>query len=144
MTAHTQRAIARPRSLQRRRALSAVMSGLMALAALLATLPLLFLLWHLLREGASAIDLAFFTTMPKPVGEPGGGLAHAITGTLILVGIAAAIGLPVGIGAGLYLAEQREARLATSVRFLSDVLNGMRSSVMGRFSWHKLVWPIGQ
>ena len=143
MTASTQRLIARPRSLQRRRLLNLFMSGLMALAALLATLPLVFLLVHLLREGASAIDFAFFTTMPKPVGEAGGGLAHAITGTLILVGIAAVIGLPVGIGAGLYLAEQRGARLATSVRFLSDVLNGMPSIVMGIFAWYILVRPIG-
>ena len=143
MTAGAQRLVARPRSLQRRRLLSTFMSGMMALAALLATLPLVFLLVHLVREGASAIDLAFFTTMPKPVGEEGGGLAHAITGTLILVGIAATIGLPVGIGAGLYLAEQRGARLATAVRFLSDVLNGMPSIVMGIFAWHILVRPIG-
>jgi phosphate transport system permease protein len=119
------------------------MSALMWVAAILATLPLVFLLIHLLREGASSIDLAFFTRMPKPVGEAGGGMAHAIAGTLILVGLAGAIGLPVGIGAGLYLAEQRGARLATSVRFLSDVLNGMPSIVMGIFAWHFLVRPVG-
>ena len=143
MTARAQPAVARPRSLQRRRIVSTVMSGLMGVAALLATLPLIFLLVHLAREGASAINLDFFTTMPRPVGEAGGGLAHAITGTLILVGIAAAIGLPIGIGAGLYLAEQRGARLATAVRFLSDVLNGMPSIVMGIFAWHILVRPVG-
>jgi len=119
------------------------MSGLLGAAAILATLPLLFLLWHLLREGATSIDLAFFTRMPKPVGESGGGMANAIVGTLILVGTATSIGLPVGIGAGLYLAEQRGARLATSVRLLSDVLNGMPSIVMGIFAWHILVRPIG-
>ena len=133
----------RPRSLARRRALNSVMSALMGLAAILATLPLIFLLIHLVRQGASSIDLAFFTQMPKPVGEGGGGMANAIVGTLILVGIACAIGLPVGIGAGLYLAEQRGARLATSVRFLSDVLNGLPSIVMGIFAWHFLVRPIG-
>lgn len=143
MTARLQAATPRPRSLTRRRALSGVMAAIMWLAAVLATLPLIFLLVHLLREGASSIDLAFFTRMPKPVGEAGGGLAHAIVGTLILVGIAGAIGLPVGIGAGLYLAEQRGARLATSVRFLSDVLNGMPSIVMGIFAWHFLVRPVG-
>ena len=119
------------------------MGALMWIAAILATLPLVLLLVHLLREGASSIDLAFFTRMPKPVGETGGGMAHAIVGTLILVGIAGAIGLPVGMGAGLYLAEQRGARLATSVRFLSDVLNGMPSIVMGIFAWHFLVRPVG-
>jgi phosphate transport system permease protein len=98
---------------------------------------------HLLRAGAASIDLAFFTQIPRPVGEPGGGMANAIVGTLILVGIAASIGLPVGIGAGLYLAEQRGARLATTVRFLSDVLNGLPSIVMGIFAWHFLVRPVG-
>jgi phosphate transport system permease protein len=143
MTARAHHAAPRRRSLRARRLVSTAMSGLMALAAILATLPLVFLLTHLLREGASSINLAFFTNMPKPVGESGGGMANAVIGTLILVGIATAIGLPVGIGAGLYLAEQRGARLATSVRFLSDVLNGMPSIVMGIFAWHFLVRPIG-
>jgi phosphate transport system permease protein len=133
----------RRRSLQARRTVNVIMSGLMALAAVLATLPLVFLLVHLLREGATSIDFAFFTQMPRPVGESGGGMANAIVGTLILVGIAASIGLPVGIGAGLYLAEQRGTRLANGVRFLSDVLNGLPSIVMGIFAWHFLVRPIG-
>lgn len=131
------------RSLSARRFVSAVMASLMAAAAVLATLPLLLLLFHLLREGASSIDLAFFTQIPKPVGEVGGGMANAIVGTLILITIAASIGLPVGIGAGLYLAEQRGARLATGVRFLSDVLNGLPSIVMGIFAWQFLVRPVG-
>ena len=133
----------RRRSLRGRRVVNSAMSVLLAVAAVAATLPLILLLLHLLREGASSIDLAFFTRMPRPVGESGGGMAHAIVGTLILVGIAGAIGLPLGIGAGLYLAEQRGARLATTVRFLSDVLNGMPSIVMGLFAWHFLVRPVG-
>jgi len=143
MTARVHARAPRPRSLRARRLVNVAMSGLLGVAAILATLPLLFLLWHLLREGATSIDLAFFTRMPKPVGESGGGMANAIVGTLILVGTATSIGLPVGIGAGLYLAEQRGARLATSVRFLSDVLNGMPSIVMGIFAWHILVRPVG-
>ena len=143
MTARAFPATPRRRSVFARRAINALMSGVLGLAALLATLPLIFLLVYLVREGASSIDLAFFTRMPKPVGETGGGMAHAIVGTLILVGVACAIGLPVGMGAGLYLAEQRGARLATSVRFLSDVLNGMPSIVMGIFAWHFLVRPVG-
>lgn len=119
------------------------MTGLMALAAVLATLPLVFILWHLVRQGASSIDLAFFTRMPQPVGEAGGGMANAIVGTLVLVSVAAGIGLPIGIGAGLYLAEQRGAGLATGVRFLSDVLNGLPSIVMGIFAWQFLVRPVG-
>jgi phosphate transport system permease protein len=129
--------------LGRRRATNVVMQGVMYVAAAGATLPLIFILLHLLREGASSIDLAFFTKMPKPVGEAGGGMANAIAGTLLLVGVAAGIGLPVGIGAGLYLAEQRGSRLASTVRFLSDVLNGLPSIVMGIFAWQVLVRPVG-
>src|SRR5439155_15689937 len=83
---------------------SAVMICLTYAAALLATLPLLLILWHLGREGLRAISLSFFTKMPTPVGEPGGGMANAIVGTLILIAIASLIGLPIGIGAGLLLA----------------------------------------
>ena len=101
----------------RRRVVNTVMAGVVTAAALLATLPLLFILAHLVKEGAQALSIDFFTTMPKPVGE-GGGMANAIVGTLILIATACAIGLPVGIGAGLYLADFRGTRLATVVRFL--------------------------
>ncbi|CAN5375858.1 phosphate ABC transporter permease PstA [soil metagenome] len=120
-----------------------VMLALTYIAAILATLPLLFILFHLLRAGAGALTLDFFTQTPQPVGEAGGGMANAIVGTLVLVAVAVAIGLPVGIGAGLYLAEQRGSTLAMSVRFLSDVLNGLPSIVMGIFAWEFLVRPFG-
>jgi phosphate transport system permease protein len=131
------------KTLRRRRVINRIMVVVLGAAAVTATLPLLFILFHLIREGASAISLDFFTKMPKPVGEPGGGLANAIVGTLIIVGMAAAIGLPVGIGAGLYLAENGRTRLANTVRFLSDVLNGLPSIVMGIFAWQFLVRPVG-
>lgn len=131
------------RSIGRRHVANVVMSGVLGLAAILATLPLVLILFHLIREGAASIDLAFFTEIPRPVGQAGGGMAHAIVGTLIVVGLASAIGLPVGIGAGLYLAEQGRNRLATGVRFLSDVLNGLPSIVMGIFAWQFLVRPVG-
>jgi phosphate transport system permease protein len=131
------------RSIGRRKATNVIMLGLMYVAAVLATLPLLFILFYLLKQGAAALSMDFFTELPKPVGEAGGGMSNAIVGTLILVGIAAAIGLPVGMGAGLYLAEQRGTRLATVVRFLADVLNGLPSIVMGIFAWQFLVRPVG-
>jgi phosphate transport system permease protein len=131
------------RTIRRRRAVNVAMVGVTYVAALLATLPLLFILAHLVREGASSIDLDFFTRMPMPVGETGGGMLNAIVGTLILISVAAACGLPIGIGAGLYLAENRGSTLATAVRFLSDVLNGLPSIVMGIFAWQFLVRPIG-
>jgi phosphate transport system permease protein len=123
--------------------ISGAMIGLTYLAAILATLPLVLILGHLLRKGAASLSLSFFTSMPKPVGEVGGGMANAIVGTLILIGIACAIGLPIGIGAGIYLSEKRSRPLAQSVRFLSDVLNGLPSIVMGIFAWEILVRPAG-
>src|SRR5688572_16968554 len=127
------------RRVRRRRVANTVMVVVLSAAAVAATLPLIFILWHLVREGAAALSLDFFTQMPRPVGEAGGGLANAIVGTLILLGIATAIGLPVGVGAGLYLAEYRRSPLATIVRFLSDVLNGLPSIVMGIFGLQFLV-----
>jgi phosphate transport system permease protein len=130
-------------NLRARHAKSWVMLGLTYVAAAVATLPLLLILVHLVREGAGYIRPAFFTQMPRPIGEPGGGMANAIVGTLMLISVASVIGLPVGIGAGLYLAERRGSPLATTVRFLSDVLNGLPSIVMGIFAWEFLVRPIG-
>lgn len=129
------------RTLRRRRLVSAVMIGAMYAAAVVATLPLVLILWHLAREGASAMTLRFLTETPAPPGEAGGGMANALVGSLILIAVAAAVGLPVGIGAGLYLAEQRTAKLAALVRFLSDVLNGLPSIVVGIFAWQVLVRP---
>jgi phosphate transport system permease protein len=133
----------RPTHLRRRRGTSIVMIALTCLAAAIAVVPLLVILGYLLKEGASALSLDFFTRMPVPVGESGGGMANAIIGTLLLIAIACAVGLPVGIGAGLYLAEQKGAKLAELVRFLADVLNGLPSIVMGIFAWQFLVRPIG-
>ena len=116
------------RTLARRRLTSRVMIGLTYLAAVLATVPLILILYYLVRVRASSVNWAFFTKIPAPVGERGG-MANAIVGTGVLVLIASAIGLPVGIGAGLYLAEQRATKLANLVRFLSDVLNGLPSIV---------------
>lgn len=133
---------AKAKSLRVRRVRSAAMVALTVAAAVSATLPLLFILWLLIKQGAGALSPAFFTAMPKPVGESGGGMANAMAGTLMLIGIASVIGLPVGIGAGLYLAENKNGRLASLVRFLSDVLNGLPSIVVGIFAWQFLVRPV--
>jgi len=133
----------RARGLARRRGTSVVMVALTCAAAALAIVPLVAILAYLLKQGAGALSLEFFTNMPRPVGEAGGGMANAIVGTLILIGIASAVGLPIGIGAGLYLAERGGTKLANLVRFLADVLNGLPSIVMGIFAWQFLVRPIG-
>jgi phosphate transport system permease protein len=144
-TASSHGALARPRArgLARRRRMSLFMVALTCLAAAVAVIPLLVILAYLLKQGAGALSLGFFTHMPTPVGEGGGGMANAIVGTLILIGIASGVGLPVGIGAGLYLAERRGTPLANVVRFLADVLNGLPSIVMGIFAWQFLVRPFG-
>jgi phosphate transport system permease protein len=118
------------------------MIALTFVAAAVAVVPLIVILAYLIKEGAGALSLDFFTHMPRPAGEPGGGMANAIVGTLILVGVASAIGLPIGIGAGLYLAEHKGTKLAELVRFLADVLNGLPSIVMGIFAWEFLVKPL--
>jgi phosphate transport system permease protein len=126
-----------------RKIVNVVMIGLTFVAALVVTLPLLFILGNLIKQGATSVDFGFFTHMPKPPGEIGGGMANAILGTLVLIVIAATVGMPLGIGAGIYLAEHRGTRLANLVRFLSDVLNGLPSIVMGIFAWQVLVRPFG-
>ncbi len=129
--------------LQRRHAANFVMATLTYVAAFVATLPLVFVLVYLVIKGISSVNLAFFLHMPRPVGVPGAGMANAIVGTLVLVGIAAVVGVPVGIGAGLYLAEQKSRPLAMGVRFLADVMNGLPSIVVGIFAWEFLVRPMG-
>ena len=139
-----QRAVAErtERTIRRRRVRSSIMVGLMYVAAALAILPLLLIVIHLIRLGATSVNWAFFTQVQRPPGEGGGGMANAIVGTLIIIAIASGVGLPVGIGAGLYLAEKRVTMLASAVRFLADVLNGLPSIVMGIFAWELLVKPV--
>ena len=124
-----------------RRATNVVMSAVTAAAAGLVVLPLLLILAFLLYQGASAVNLDFFTQLPKPVGEAGGGMANAIVGSLMLVTLAAALGLPLGILGGVYLAESGDRRLPWIARFLADVLNGVPSIVIGIFAYGLLVLP---
>jgi phosphate transport system permease protein len=125
-----------------RRAIDATMSGLAAAAAGLVVLPLLLILGFLLWQGASAVNVDFFVHLPKPVGEVGGGMANAIVGTLILLALAAALGVPGGILGGLYLAESRDRRLPWLARFVADVLNGVPSIVVGLFAYTVVVLPM--
>jgi phosphate transport system permease protein len=126
----------------RRRAVNVIMSGLAAVAAGLVILPLLLIFGFLLWQGASAVNVDFFTHLPKPVGEVGGGMANAIVGSLILIALAAALGLPLGILGGVYLAESRDRHLPWLARFLADVLNGVPSIVIGIFAYTVMVLPM--
>jgi phosphate transport system permease protein len=102
--------------------------------------PLIAILGYLLYKGFSSLNLAFFTHIPAPVGEPGGGMANAIIGSGVILAMASAIGIPLGIGAGVYLAEYGAgSKLASGVRFTADVLNGVPSIVMGIAAYSLIV-----
>jgi len=116
----------------RRNATNYFISGLSIIATILVILPLLAILFYLIYKGASSLNLAFFTHIPAPVGEVGGGMANSIVGSGIILILASLMGIPIGIAAGVYLAEfGRGKALATAVRFTADVLNGVPSIVMG-------------
>jgi phosphate transport system permease protein len=125
-----------------RRLIDVGMRALSLLAALLVVLPLLLIFGFLLYQGASAINVDFFVHLPKPVGEPGGGVANAIVGSLIMIALAVCLGVPVGVLGGVYLAESRDRRLPWLVRFIADVLNGVPSIVFGIFAYTLIVLPM--
>ena len=125
---------------RRRRLLSRVMVGLCAASVLVALVPLAFILVFLVKQGAQSINWAFFTQLPKPVGEAGGGMANAILGTLTLVGLGAAFAIPVGVMSAVYIVESG-SRLASVVRFAADTLNGVPSIVIGVFVYALAVMP---
>ena len=119
-----------------------VATGLAVLSTFLVVAPLVAIFVYLVYKGASSLNLAFFTELPKPEGETGGGMANAILGSGVLLGVASCIGIPVGIGGGIFLAEfGRGTRLANAVRFTADVLNGVPSIVMGVAAYALIVKP---
>ena len=111
-------------------------------AVVAALVPLGMILFYVISHGITALNWAFFTQMPKPVGEAGGGMANAIVGSLILIAIAASIAVPVGILAGVHLAEYGGTKLASAIRFSADVLNGVPSIVVGIFAYGLVVLPL--
>jgi len=117
-------------------------TGLAVLSTILVILPLIAIFIYLILEGARSVNLAFFTEIPKPIGEAGGGMANAIVGSAVLLVIASILGVPVGIGGGVYLAEfGRGTKLANAIRFTADVLNGVPSIVMGLAAYALIVIP---
>ena len=124
---------------RRRNVISGFAYLLCVLATVIALIPLLLILYYVIRQGAPALNLDFLTQLPKPVGETGGGMGNAIVGSLMLLGIAAVIGLPLGVLAGAYLAEFRSPRLSWTVRLLADILSGVPSIIIGVFVYTLLV-----
>jgi phosphate transport system permease protein len=119
------------------------MVGLTIAATVIALTPLFLVLGYLASKGASSVNWDFFTKMPVPVGQAGGGMANAIVGTLELVGLACLIGVPIGVGGGIYLAENRGQRLAQTIRFAADITMGLPSIVVGIFVYAVVVRPMG-
>jgi phosphate transport system permease protein len=125
-----------------RKAKNYSMTFIAALCLLMAVVPLILIFGYTLVQGASALNLDFFIQMPKPVGEAGGGMANALVGTGILIGLGALFGLPVGILAGIYLAEYGNNPFGAAVRFMADVLSGIPSIVVGVVAYMIVVLPM--
>jgi phosphate transport system permease protein len=127
-----------------RKAISSIFVAFCALSVLVALVPLGFVLFFVVIQGVQALNLDFFTKMPKPVGETGGGLANAIVGTLILTGLGSLFAIPIGILSGVYMSEYVGTRFASLVRFAADTLNGVPSIVVGVFVYGIAVLPFKQ
>lgn len=123
----------------RRKVVDAIVRGLCLLATLLALVPLGLVLYYVASKGIRGLDAGFFTELPKPVGETGGGMANALVGTLQLVGLACLFGIPPGVLAGVYLAEFGDHRFAKVVRFSADVMSGIPSITVGIFVYTLIV-----
>jgi phosphate transport system permease protein len=125
----------------RRKLLSSLFVGFCGASVLLALVPLAFVLFYVVQEGITSLNVPFFVNMPKPVGETGGGMANAIVGTLILTGLGSLMAIPIGIMSGVYMSEYAGSRFASITRFAADTLNGVPSIVIGVFAYGVAVLP---
>lgn len=126
----------------RRRLLDRAMTGIFSLSMAVVLLPLVFIVVFLLIQGASSINWNFFTKVPAPVGEPGGGMGNAILGSFFVILLASLVGVPIGLLGGIFLGEFPGSRLSKVTRFAADVLNGTPSIVMGVFAYSVVVMPM--
>lgn len=131
------------RSLLFRKLKNHFMTGLMLAAAIMALIPLGLIFFHIVQMGVSSINLDFFTQIPKPTGESGGGLANGLFGSLVLVLLASCLGLPIGIFGAIYLSEfGTNGKLASTIRFTADVLSGLPSIITGLVAYTLIVAPL--
>jgi phosphate transport system permease protein len=129
---------------RRRKLASSLFVGFCALSVLLALMPLAFVLFFVVSQGIRSLNFDFFTQMPKPVGEPGGGMANAIVGTLLVTSLGSLMAIPIGILSGVYMSEYAGTRFSSAVRFAADTLNGVPSIVIGVFAYGIAVLPFKQ
>jgi len=125
-----------------RRFMNVAMTVLCGVALVAAFIPLTSVLYLVISKGAAGLSWDFFTALPKPVGEPGGGIGNALVGTLYMVGLACIMGLPVGVGAGVFLAERGDGTVGRTVRFVAEVLSGVPSIVIGIVAYAMVVIPM--
>lgn len=129
------------RRLQRRKLTNLFMLSLCILATLLVVTPLLWIIGYVIQQGLPAINISFFTQLPTPVGVPGGGIANALVGSAMTVGLGLLIAVPIGALAGIYAATHSETSLGIALRFSTDVISGVPSIVMGIFAYTIIVLP---
>ena len=127
-----------------RKLLSSAFVAFCGFSVVVALVPLALVLFYVVSQGIRAVNLDFFTHMPRPVGEPGGGMANAIVGTLIVTGLASLMAVPIGVVSGIYMSEYAGTRFAALVRFAADTLNGVPSIVIGVFAYGVAVLPFKQ
>jgi phosphate transport system permease protein len=127
---------------QWRKGKNVLMQTFTCVCAVLVILPLLLVFFHLVSQGASSINWAFFFELPKPVGEVGGGMANAIAGTFLLITLASLIGVPIGVLGGVFLSEYSHHRLNWWIRFTADVINGVPSITWGMVVYALIVVPM--
>lgn len=127
-----------------RRTQSTIVVALCAASVVLALIPLVLILFYVVTQGVTSLSAAFFTQMPRPVGEPGGGMANAIVGSFIVTGLGALFAIPIGVMSGIYASEYAGSRFASAVRFAADTLNGVPSIVIGVFVYGIAVLPFRQ
>lgn len=133
---------AKPKNLKRRKIVNSIMLSLCVVAAVISILPLFYIFFYTTKSGISSLNLDFFTQMPKPVGEAGGGMANGIVGTLILISLGSIIGIPVGILAGIYVTEYSGGIFSNLIKFVTDVLSGVPSIIIGIFAYGVIVIPM--
>lgn len=131
-----------PKNLRRRKITNSLMISLCILAGIITILPLLYIFFYTTRSGISSLNLDFFTQLPAPVGEEGGGMANAIVGSVVLILIGAVIGVPIGILSGIYITEYSKSVISTIVKFTTDVLSGVPSIIIGIFAYGVIVIPM--
>ena len=130
------------RSVAMRKAKNHLMTALMLAATAAVLIPLGLIFCHIMKMGFSSLNLDFFTQIPKPPGETGGGMANGMLGSLVMIAMASLIGLPVGIFGAIYLAEYGGGRTSTAIRFAADVLSGTPSIITGMVAYTLLVVPM--